>query len=112
MRKITIIMHGLVSILLAAAMAAPAVAEPPSGNAAWPDSHQTAYLGVHIDEVTPQQASALKLANPSGAVITDLDRDSPACKAGLKEKDVIVGLNGSKIESPEQLGNIDRRAHV
>ena len=106
MRKITIIMHGLVSILLAAAMAAPAAAEPLSGSPAGPDSHQTAYLGVHIDEVTPQQASALKLASPSGAVITDLDRDGPACKAGLKEKDVIVGLNGSKIESPEQLGNM------
>ena len=106
MRKTTIVMHGLVSILLAAAMAAAAAAEPPSGNPAWPDSRQTAYLGVHIDAVTPQQASALKLANPSGAVITDLDRDSPACKAGLKENDVIVGLNGSKIESPEQLGNM------
>jgi len=106
MRKITIVMHGLVSILLASAMVAPAAAEPASGNPAWPDSHETAYLGVHIDQVTPQQASALKLANSNGAVITDLDRDGPACKAGLKENDVIVGLNGSKIESPEQLGNM------
>jgi membrane-associated protease RseP (regulator of RpoE activity) len=106
MRKITIVMHGLVAILLAAAMAAPAAAEPLSGGPAGSDSHQTAYLGVHIDEVTPQQVSALKLANPNGAVITDLDRDGPACKAGLKENDVIVGLNGSKIESPEQLGNM------
>jgi membrane-associated protease RseP (regulator of RpoE activity) len=106
MRKITMVMHGLVSILLAAAMAAPATGEPLSGNPASPDSHQTAYLGVHIDAVTPQQASALKLANPNGAVITDLDQDGPACKAGLKEQDVIVGLNGSKIESPEQLGDM------
>jgi serine protease Do len=106
MRKITIVMHGLVAILMAAAMAAPAVAEPLSGGPAGSDSHQTAYLGVHIDEVTPQQVSALKLANPNGAVITDLDRDGPACKAGLKENDVIVGLNGSKVESPEQLGNM------
>lgn len=102
MRKITIVMHGLVSILMAVAIAA----EPVSGNPAWRDSHGTAYLGVHIDEVTPQQVSALKLANSNGAVITDLDRDGPACKAGLKENDVIVGFNGSKIESPEQLGNM------
>ena len=106
MRKITMIMHGLVVILLAAAMAAPVAAEPLSGGPAGSDPHQTAYLGVHIDEVTPQQVSALKLANPNGAVITDLDRDGPACKAGLKENDVIVGLNGSKVESPEQLGNM------
>jgi serine protease Do len=106
MRKITLVIYGLVSILLAAAMAAPAAAEVPSANPASATSHQTAYLGVHIDALTPQQASALKLANPSGAVITDLDRDGPACKAGLKENDVIVGLNGSKIRSPEQLGNM------
>ena len=102
MRKITIVMHGLVSILMAVAIAA----EPVSGNPAWRDSHGTAYLGVHIDEVTPQQVSALKLANSNGAVITDLDQDGPACRAGLKENDVIVGFNGSKIESPEQLGNM------
>ena len=106
MRKIIIVMHGLVSILLAAAMGAPAFAGPVAGSPASPDSRQTAYLGVHIDEVTPQQASALKLASASGAVITDLDRDGPACRAGLKENDVIVGLDGSKIESPEQLGNM------
>ncbi|MGZ4733743.1 MAG: PDZ domain-containing protein [Terriglobales bacterium] len=108
MRKITMVMYGLMSMLLAAAMVAPATGEPLPGNPAGPDSHQTAYLGVHIDAVTPQQASALKLAKPNGAVITDLDQDGPACKAGLKEKDVIVGLNGSKIESPEQLGGLIR----
>jgi membrane-associated protease RseP (regulator of RpoE activity) len=106
MRKITIVIHGLVSILMAAAIAAPAAAKPASGNPAWRDSHATAYLGVHIDEVTPQQVSALKLASSNGAVITDLDQDGPACRAGLKENDVIVGFNGSKIESPEQLGNM------
>ena len=104
MRKITIIMNSLTSILLAVAIMAPAAAASP--NPASSDSHATAYLGVHIDEVTPQQVSALKLANSNGAVITDLDRDGPACRAGLKENDVIVGFNGSKVESPEQLGNM------
>jgi serine protease Do len=106
MRKNIVVMHGLVSILLAAAMAVPAFAGPMAGSPASPDSRQTAYLGVTIGGVTPQQASALKLASTSGAVITDLDRDGPACRAGLKENDVIVGLDGSKIESPEQLGSI------
>lgn len=106
MRNITIATHGLIAILLAVVMTAPASAEPPSGNAAWPDSQSSAYLGVHIDQVTPQQMSALKLASSNGAVITDLDQDGPACRAGLKENDVIVGFNGSKIESPEQLGSM------
>ncbi|MGB8771355.1 MAG: hypothetical protein WCC92_17185, partial [Candidatus Korobacteraceae bacterium] len=68
MRKNTIVLQGLVPILLAAAMAVPAAAVP--ANPAWPDSHATAYLGVHIDEVNPQQVSTLKLANSKGAVIT------------------------------------------
>jgi serine protease Do len=102
MRKNTILMNGLTSILLAAAMAAPMAASPSPAS----DSHATAYLGVHIDEVTPQQISALKLPDSGGAVITDLDRDGPACRAGLKENDVIVTFNGSKVESPEQLGNM------
>lgn len=106
MRNITMVTHGLVSILLAAAMVAPASAAPPSANPASPDPHETAYLGVHIDQITPQQATALKLATSNGAVITDLDRDGPAWRAGLKENDVIVGFNGSKVESPEQLGSM------
>ncbi len=106
MRNITIPMHGLIAILLATVMTAPALAEPPSGNAAWPDPQSSAYLGVHIDQVTPQQMSAFKLASPNGAVITDLDQDGPACRAGLKENDVIVAFNGSKVESPEQLGSM------
>ena len=105
MRKNTIVMRALIAMLVAGAMAAPAAAIS-SGSPAGSDPHETAYLGVHIDEVTPQQASALKLASPSGVVITDLDQDGPACRAGLKENDVIVGLNGSKIESPEQLVNV------
>jgi serine protease Do len=108
MRNIRIVTHSLVSILLAAAMAAPAMAEPAPGNPGAPDSHATAYLGVHIDEVSPQQVSTLKLSSADGAVITDLDRDGPACKAGLKENDVVVGFNGAKVESPEQLGSIIR----
>jgi serine protease Do len=106
MRKNTIVLQGLVAILLAAAMAAPAAAEPPSGNPAWPDSQSSAYLGVHIDTIAPQQVSAFRLPDPSGAIITDLDQDGPACRAGLKENDVIVGFDGAKVESPEQLGSM------
>ncbi len=105
MRKNTNVMRALIAMLVAGAMAAPAAAMSP-GSPASSDPHETAYLGVHIDEVTPQRASALKLASPSGVVITDLDQDGPACRAGLKENDVIVGLNGSKIDSPEQLVNV------
>ena len=83
-----------------------AVAEPQPPSAGWPDPHPGSYLGVHIDEVTPQTASALKLSDTSGALVTYVDQDGPACRAGLKNNDVIVGFNGSKIQSPDQLQDV------
>ena len=89
--------------LFAAAVTSRAMADPTPG---WPDSHSSAYLGVHIEDVTPEQAAALKLNQNNGAVITYVDQDGPACRAGLKSNDVIVGFNGSKVESSEQLGSL------
>ena len=89
--------------LFAAAVTSRAMADPTPG---WPDSHSSAYLGVHIEEVTPEQVAALKLNQTSGALITYVDQDGPACRAGLKNNDVIVGFNGSKVENAEQLGSL------
>jgi serine protease Do len=89
--------------LFAAAVTSRAMADPTPG---WPDSHSSAYLGVHIEDVTPEQAATLKLNQTNGAVITYVDQDGPACRAGLKSNDVIVGFNGSKVESSEQLGSL------
>ncbi len=89
--------------LVATAVTSWAAADPTPG---WPDSHSSAYLGVHIEDVTPEQAAALKLSQTNGAVVTYVDQDGPACRAGLKDKDVIVGFNGAKVESSEQLGNL------
>jgi len=69
----------------------------------WPEAHSGAYLGVQISAVNSQQASALKLQDATGALITYVDHDGPACRAGLLENDVIVGFEGSKVDSPQQL---------
>ncbi|HLI64037.1 MAG TPA: PDZ domain-containing protein [Terriglobales bacterium] len=69
----------------------------------WPEARSGAYLGVQITAVTPQRASALKLAEPAGALITYVDQDGPACRAGLMENDVVVGFDGSKVNDPQQL---------
>jgi hypothetical protein len=69
----------------------------------WPEAHSGAYLGVQITAVTPQRASALKLQDPLGAIITYVDQDGPACHAGLLENDVVVAFDGSKVDGPEQL---------
>lgn len=84
--------------VIAMAIALPAVAAQP-----WPEAHTGSYLGVQIAAVTVQQASTLKLSEASGAVITYVDQDGPACHAGLLENDVVVAFEGSKVDNPAQL---------
>lgn len=62
-----------------------------------------AYLGVDIADVTSDRLSALKLTKEQGVEITMVDQDAPAGKAGLKEHDVILTMNGTPIESGAQL---------
>src|SRR5262249_29485122 len=51
------------------------------------------WLGVQVQEVTPEIAGSLALDkdNPRGALVSEVQPNSPAAKAGLKQGDVIVG---------------------
>jgi serine protease Do len=61
------------------------------------------YLGVDIQDVSSDRVGPLKLKEERGVEVTMVDQDAPAGKAGLKEHDVILDFNGSKVESGEQL---------
>jgi S1-C subfamily serine protease len=62
------------------------------------------YLGVSSDTMTADVAEQLGLPKTArGVVITDIDADSPAEKAGLKRTDVILAINGHAISSWEEL---------
>src|SRR5512146_630161 len=62
-----------------------------------------ARIGVSISDVTPDNASFFHLTNASGAVISQVEPDSPGAKAGLKVGDVITQLNGKKVETAGEL---------
>jgi serine protease Do len=62
-----------------------------------------AYLGVDTRDITADRLSELKLKEEHGVEVTLVDQDAPAGKAGLKEHDVILNLNGNQVESVEQL---------
>jgi serine protease Do len=66
------------------------------------------YLGVDTRDVTSDRVAALKLKDESGVEIVAVDQDAPAGKAGLKERDVILSFNNSKVDSVEQLRRMIR----
>lgn len=70
------------------------------------------YLGIGIQEITAERAKALKLREETGVEITRVAPDSPADKAGLKEGDVVMQYNGTKIEGFEQLSRLVRETPV
>ena len=66
------------------------------------------YLGVDTRDVTADRMSDLKLKEEHGVEVTLVDQDAPAGKAGIKEHDVILSLNGNQVESVEQLRRMIR----
>jgi serine protease Do len=67
------------------------------------DSGTSSYLGVDIADVTSDRVSALKLKEEKGVEVTMVDQDAPAGKAGIKEHDVVISMNGTPVESKSQL---------
>jgi serine protease Do len=55
------------------------------------------YIGVGITDVTPENSKFFDLKDANGAVISEVQPESPGAKAGLKVGDVIVGLDGKKV---------------
>lgn len=66
------------------------------------------WLGVEMREVTAETAKELKLPAERGVVIGAVTPDSPAAKAGLKEKDVITDVNGQHVEGAAQFRRMIR----
>jgi serine protease Do len=61
------------------------------------------YLGVAIQNVTPELADEFKLKEANGALVSDIMPDSPAEKAGFKDGDVVLEFNGKKIADSRHL---------
>ena len=61
------------------------------------------YLGAEFDPVTGQVAEALGLSRPAGALVSNVDAESPAAKADIRPGDVVLALNGGEIDNPEAL---------
>ena len=60
-------------------------------------------IGVGVQPVSAEQAKSLGLDSPRGALVGSVDPSGPAQAAGLRQGDVIVGVNGTKIASTAEL---------
>ena len=52
------------------------------------------YIGVRLQQVTPEMATALGLAGPVGSIVAEVDPSSPAAQAGLRPGDVVLRYAG------------------
>jgi len=60
-------------------------------------------IGVTIQDVSQGLAQSFGLDKPSGALISSVEKGSPADKAGLESGDVILSMNGQPIERSNEL---------
>lgn len=61
------------------------------------------WLGVKIQPVTEEIANSLGLDKPHGALVLDINKDSPAIAAGLQPGDVITAFDGKPIDEMRAL---------
>jgi predicted metalloprotease with PDZ domain len=71
-----------------------------------------AYLGVQLEDVEGDDLDRLGLSEEQGALVTGVEPDSPAHKAGLEEGDVILGFQGERVHSAAQLARLVREMPV
>jgi serine protease Do len=61
------------------------------------------WLGVEIQEVTPDLAKSFGLSMPSGALVAGVESDGPAAKAGIERGDIIAKFNGETVHDEHEL---------
>jgi serine protease Do len=62
---------------------------------------QKPWLGVYIGEVNAEASK--EYGYPEGVIITDLEKEGPAAKAGMKPADVIIGMDGKDLKTIDEL---------
>jgi serine protease DegQ len=64
------------------------------------------WIGVEVQEITPELAESFKLGETRGAIIAGVLRDGPADKAGIKPGDVLTEVGGKPVTDPSSMLNL------
>jgi serine protease Do len=70
------------------------------------------YLGVYIQDITPELAASFGLKEAKGVLVSDVTPDSPAKKAGVNKGDVILEYDGKQVEDKGQLTKMVGRTTI
>lgn len=63
------------------------------------------YLGISIQELTPELAKTFGFTDATGVLIGDVSHDSPAAAAGLQRGDIVVSINSQPVKDVMALRN-------
>ena len=64
------------------------------------------WLGVMIQDITPELAKSFGLKEAKGVLISDVTKNSPAEKAGLKHGDIVIRFNGKEAKDSHMLSRL------
>ena len=64
------------------------------------------WIGVGLQEITPEIAESFKLGASQGVIINEILRDSPAARAGMQLGDILVSIDGKKTSDPRSAVNV------
>jgi serine protease Do len=60
---------------------------------------QRSMVGASIQDITPDLASGLSLSRQRGVIVSDVDPEGPAAKAGLQIQDILLSVAGKAVQS-------------
>ncbi len=61
------------------------------------------WIGVEVQEITPELAESFRMPSSDGALIAGVMRGSPADKAGIRPGDVLLAIDGKKVKDAENM---------
>ncbi|MCH6560365.1 trypsin-like peptidase domain-containing protein [candidate division KSB1 bacterium] len=62
--------------------------------------------GLQVDDISPIVARYFRLRTSSGVIVTDVERNSSAARADLQVRDIILEVNGKKIEDENDIWSV------
>ena len=96
--------------LSALALPPPAAADPPCSPLPFPPAAARGRLGVRVEPMTEQLREYFHAPAGRGVLVTEIEPDSAAARAGLRAGDVIIGAGNEPVREPADLRGVVYRA--